>query len=103
MLPVLGAWLARANPNAPITVLTGIGTNILTTINRLYASGTAPYPHCELTPDVGRDPRRAGVLSLLTGSLRYRNLAAQLTALDALACGRDRADSTPPPHLQNPC
>ena len=48
--------LGQTNPNAPATVLTGAVTNIVTIINRLYASG-ARHILVANSADVGRTPR----------------------------------------------
>ena len=48
--------LAQTNPNAPTTVLTGAVTNVVTIINRLYASG-ARHILIANSPDVGKTPR----------------------------------------------
>ena len=48
--------LAQTNPNAPATVLTGAVTNIVTIINRLYASG-ARHILVANSADVGKTPR----------------------------------------------
>lgn len=48
--------LGQTNPNAPATILTGAVTNIVTIINRLYASG-ARHILVANSADVGRTPR----------------------------------------------
>jgi len=48
--------LAQTNPNAPATVLTGAVTNVVTIINRLYASG-ARHILVANSADVGKTPR----------------------------------------------
>ncbi|HVG05272.1 MAG TPA: SGNH/GDSL hydrolase family protein [Burkholderiaceae bacterium] len=48
--------LSQTNPNAPATVLTGAVTNIVTIINRLYASGARNILVANST-DVGKTPR----------------------------------------------
>jgi outer membrane lipase/esterase len=48
--------LAQTNPNAPTTVLTGAVTNVVTIINRLYASG-ARHILIANSADVGKTPR----------------------------------------------
>ena len=48
--------LAQTNPNAPATVLTGAVTNVVTIINRLYASG-ARHIFVANSADVGKTPK----------------------------------------------
>jgi outer membrane lipase/esterase len=48
--------LGQTNPNAPATILTGAVTNVVTIINRLYASG-ARHILVANAADVGRTPR----------------------------------------------
>lgn len=82
--------LAQTNPQAPTTVLTGAVTNIVTIINRLYASGARNILFAN-SADVGRTPRAQALGP--TAAAGATQLSAQFNGAVAQQIAQIRATS----------
>lgn len=82
--------LGQTNPNAPTTVLTGAVTNVVTIINRLYASG-ARHILIANSADVGKTPRAQALGP--TASAGATQLSTQFNGALAQQIAQIRANS----------
>jgi len=82
--------LAQTNPNAPTTVLTGAVTNVVTIINRLYASGARNILIAN-SADVGKTPRAQALGP--TASAGATQLSAQFNGALAQQIAQIRPNS----------
>ena len=82
--------LAQTNPNAPATVLTGAVTNVVTIINRLYASG-ARHIFVANGADIGKTPRAQALGP--TAAAGATQLSAQFNGALAQQIAQIRASS----------